>query len=71
MTRPRGSRAAQRRVLLGLKRLSIDMASLPAIERETIAGVLAAEAEKPMRGGSRDLPHDGIFGDSHLQKELF
>jgi hypothetical protein len=65
------TRAAERRVRLGLKRLKLDMARLPTIPGETIRDVLAAESAKPMRGGARDLQHDGLFGDGHLQRDLF
>lgn len=67
----RDTRARRRNVALGLKALSAKMASLPEIERETVRGLLAAEIAKPLRGGNLDLPLDSLWGDSHLQKELF
>lgn len=65
------SRASARRVRLGFKRLSLDMAHLPDIERETLREVLRVEAARPMRAGAADLQHDGLFGDGQLQRELF
>lgn len=65
------TRASERRVRLGFKRLSLGMAHLPDIKRETMREVLAQEAARPMRAGAADLQHDGLFGDAHLQRELF
>lgn len=65
------TRASERRVRLGFKRLSLGMAHLPEIEHETMREVLAAEAAKPMCGGAADLPHTSLFGDSHKQTSLF
>lgn len=67
----RSSRASERRVRLGFKRLSLGLEGLPNVERETMKNVLRAEADKPMRGGNTDLPHAGLFGDARLQRELF
>ena len=44
---------------------------LPGVTEKLVQQVLRAEAAAPMRGGDRDLQHDGIFGDSHHQQELF
>lgn len=45
--------------------------TLPTVAPETVAGILRAEADKPMRGGALDMPHKSLFGDAHLQQELF
>lgn len=67
----RSSRASARRVRLGFKRLSLGLAGLSEIERETMRDVLRVEADRPMRGGSADMAHTSLFGDAMLQKELF
>jgi hypothetical protein len=54
-----------------LKRVSIALEPLPTIQRERLKDVLQQEAARPMRGGARDLQHDGLFGDGQKQRELF
>ena len=61
----------ERRARLALKVRLAKEANLPTVEAETVAMILRAEAEKPMRGGSNDLQHAGLFGDGWKQKELF
>ena len=45
--------------------------TLSVVQSATLALVLESEARRPLRGGAKDLQHDGLFGDGHKQKELF
>ena len=62
--------ARKRAIRLGFKALRMGMETLPTVAPETLRGVLQAEAVAPLRGGARDLQHDGLFGDSHLQLDM-
>lgn len=44
---------------------------LPGVAQTTVRGVLQAEADKPMRAGNAEPLHTSLFGDAHLQKEMF
>ena len=44
---------------------------LPGVSSASLKAILQREAERPLRGGERDLGHDGLFGDGHRQRELF
>jgi hypothetical protein len=63
--------ARRRNVNLGFRALRAGMPNLPDIERERVVDLLRAEACKPLIGGNRELAHDSLWGDSHLQRELF
>ena len=65
------TRKAERRARHTFKVRRAAETNLPTVAPETVAMILRAEAEKPMRGGNLDLPHASLFGDAHLQKELF
>ena len=43
----------------------------PGIEPPTVKQILQSEVNAPLKGGDRDLQHNGLFGDSHKQISLF
>ena len=63
--------ARKRAVRLGFRALQLSMQTLPTVAPETLRDVLQAEAVAPLKGPARDMRHDGLFGDSHLQIDLF
>jgi hypothetical protein len=65
------TRRTDRQKLLAQKLRLARETSLPTVAPETVAGILRAEAARPMRGGALDMPHRSLFGDAHLQRELF
>jgi len=67
---PRTSRAKRLRDIADRIRLSREPTA-PGIEPQTVRAILQREADKTIRGDGPDMAHDGIFGDGHLQKELF
>jgi hypothetical protein len=48
-----------------------DQGLIPGVKAVTDADRIALEAARPMRGGNRDLPADGLFGDAKDQTSLF
>ena len=66
----RDSVAKRRNIRLGFWALRAGMPNLPEIERERVVDLLRAEACAPLRGQARDLQHDGLFGDGHLQLDM-
>ena len=65
------TRAADRRKRLALRAKMAQAPTMPGVASTTTRDILAAEVAAPMRGGNADLPHKSLFGDSHLQQELF
>ena len=65
------TRRTDRNRALALKLLLARESTLPTGERETLAGILRAEADKPMRGGMTEMAHTSLWGDAWKQKELF
>jgi hypothetical protein len=63
-------RADRNRALAQKLRLARE-STLPTVAPETVAGILRAEADKPMRGGNAELAHTSLWGDAHKQRELF
>jgi hypothetical protein len=41
------------------------------VAEATVGEILQREADRPLRGLSRELGSDSLFGDAHLQKGLF
>ena len=46
-------------------------ASLPGVAAAKARDILQREADRPLRGGSADMQHNGLFGDAHKQLDLF
>ena len=44
---------------------------LAGVEAVGVRQILDREAARPLRGGDRELDHDSLFGDAHLQTDLF
>jgi hypothetical protein len=65
------TRAADRRKRLVLRSKLATLTTLPNVAPTTTRDILAAEIASPMRGGNQELPHVSLFGDSHLQRNLF
>lgn len=64
-------RRQQRKRMLHEAAQRLASTHLAGVEPETVRGVLQREADKPLRGPSAELTNAGLFGDSHLQQELF
>lgn len=63
--------ARRRAVRLGFRAMQISEPGFRSVDAETVASLLRAEAEKPLRGGNAELAHTSLFGDGHLQGRLF
>lgn len=44
---------------------------LPGVAPANVRDLLQTEANRPMRAGNAELPRTSLFGDGHLQRELF
>ena len=44
---------------------------LPECPRASLHAILATEARRPLAGKGKPLDHTSLFGDSHLQREMF
>ena len=44
---------------------------LPGHATAPLRSILATEATRPLRGGDMPLGHASLFGDSHMQKDMF
>lgn len=63
--------AKQRQIKLGFAVLRAAEPTLPAIEAERVRAIVQAAADAPLRGGAKDLQHEGLFGDGMKQGRLF
>jgi hypothetical protein len=64
------TRRTDRNRALALKLRLARESTLPTVAPETVAGILRAEADKPMRGGNAELAHTSLWGDAWKQMEL-
>lgn len=65
------TRAADRRKRLIVRAKLAHLPTMPGVKATTTRDIIAAEIAEPMRGGNAELPHKSLFGDSHLQRDLF
>lgn len=65
------TRANERRKRLLQAVESGNLRGFQAVNPATLREILACEANAPMRAGAAALPHKSLFGESHLQRELF
>ncbi|MGE3247313.1 MAG: hypothetical protein AB7F96_22735 [Beijerinckiaceae bacterium] len=61
----------KRRARLNAGEKRLQHPTLNGVTQETVKDLLQAEADRPLKGGDRDLPHTSLFGDGHRQKLLF
>lgn len=65
------TRATDRRKRLEWALKMTEIHGTPFLAPATLREILAHEAKAPMRAGNAEPAHTSLFGDAHLQKELF
>lgn len=68
--KPRTSRTKRLQAIAERIRLAAEP-TVTGIAPQTPRAILQREADRAIAGGTRDMAHDSLFGDAHLQKELF
>lgn len=68
LSKERQRRERLYRIALADAKAHVEADAIPAA---TLRDILQHEAAQPLRGGNAEMSHTSLFGDSHLQKELF